>query len=252
MMRNMIQPELEAPEKQYVITGAIYSIACFFSLPFVFALFSGGLHDNVKALSWFEIVFHVLNFIVVVSLFREYLSDSLLNMQLNKEQVITFVAITAGLLLGIGLLWHFAYLFTGNELLVLAAFGTIPLSEMDILMLSCDVVYGAPLFGTICMVVLVPVITSCLYYAIGFAPFFNIRPWLGYLTLCFAVFFPRFCNIFSGWDTATELVLYAAQLPVHLISAWGYRKTNTLWTPIIAQMIANLAGCLLMIIFYGI
>lgn len=251
-MKNILRPELEAPEKQYVITGAIYSVVCFFSLPFIFMLFSGGLYDNLKAMSWFEIVFHMLNFVVVVSLFREYLSDSLLNLQLNKEQVITFVAITVGLLLGIGLLWHFAFLFTGNQLLSLAAFGTIPLSEMDILTLSGNVIYGAPLFGTICMVVLVPVITGCLYYAIGFAPFFNIRPWLGYLVLCFAVFFPRFCNIFSGWDTATELVLYAAQLPMHLISAWSFRKTNTLWTPIIAQMITNLAGCLLLIVFYGI
>ena len=249
-MSKVILHELEAPEKQYVITGAIYSIVCFFSLPFVFALFSGGLYGNMKALSWFEIVFHGVNFIVVVSLFREYLSDGMLNLQLNIKQVIPTAAIAAGLIFVVGFYWHYLYLFKGRTLLEPIAFGTIPLSEMDILTLSGNVVYGAPVFGTLCMVLVVPVVTSCLYYAIGFAPFYNIRPWLGYLVVCFAVLFPRLCNIFSGWDTDTELMLYVAQLPAHLISCWAFCRTNTIWTPIIAHMIVNLLACLLLIVFY--
>lgn len=250
-MSRLLPVELEAPEKQYVITGAIYSIVCFFSLPFLFFIFSTGFHDDFFALSWFEIAFHILNFIVIFRLFGEYLSDSLLNMQLHKDEFISVTAIAVGLMVGTGLIWHFLYLITGNELLSLAAFGTIPLSEMDILTLSGNVVYYNPIFGTLCMVALVPVVTSCLYYASGFVPFYNIRPWVGYLVLCFAVFFPRLCNIFSGWDSTTELVLYVAQLPVHLVACWAYKKTDTVWAPIAAHMITNVIASLAFIIFYG-
>lgn len=253
MSKKLVLPvELEAPEKQYVITGAIYSIACFFSLPFLFLLVSDGFHNDIGALSWFEIAFHILNFVVIGKLFKEYLSDSLLALQLHKDTVITVTAITVGVMLGIGLLWHFLYLFTGNEALYLAAFGVIPLSEMDILTLSGHVVITNPVFGTLCMTLLVPVITGCLYYAIGFTPFYNIKPWLGYLVVSLAVAFPRICNAMTYWIPEEELVLYVAQLPVHLVSCWAYRKTDTVWTPIIAHMIVNLIGAVVLIVLYGL
>lgn len=241
---------LDAPERSHIMAGALYAVLCFFSLPFILLLFSIGLDYDAKVISWFEIAFHVLNVIVVGSLFWEYLSDSLLNAQMHKDQFISVVAIAVGLMLGVGLLWHFLMLFAGMDILVLAGFGTIPLSEMDVFTLSADVVLGNKIFGTLCMVLLVPVTTCCLYYAIGFVPAYNVRPWLGYLVLAAAVAFPRVCNALTYWDPVQELVLYLAQLPVHLIACWAYKKIDSIWAPITAIGITNLISSLLLMVFY--
>lgn len=251
-MKTHLPVELEAPPVSHMIVGAIYSLVCFFSLPFLFLLFSGGFGDNLFALSWFEIAFHLLNFLVIFFLFREYLQDSLLNMQLNKDSFISVTAIAVGVMVIIGIVWHFLYLFTGFDVLYLAAFGTVPLSEMDILTLSGHVVVSNPIFGTLCLVLIVPVITGCLYYAIGFVPFFNIRPWLGYLAICAVVAFPRICNAVTLWDPVEETMLYIAQLPVHLTSCWAYQKTDTVWAPIAAQMIVNLIASVVLIAMYAL
>ncbi len=243
---------LDAPERSHILAGGLYAVLCFFSLPFLLLLLTSGLDQDPKIASWFEIAFHVLNFIVVGSLFREYLADALLNAQIYKEKVITGVAIAVGLMLGVGLLWHFLGLFTGVEMLLIAGFGTVPLSEMDLFMLSADMVLYNKVFGTLCMVLLVPVTTSCLYYAIGFVPFYNIRPWLGYLVLACALAFPRVCNATTYWDPLPELILYLAQLPVHMIGAWVYKKTDSIWAPIASIAITNLISTVLLMIFYRV
>lgn len=249
-MAKIFHQELEAPEKQYVITGAIYSIACFFSLPFILLLFKIGLENNPVALTWFDIVFHVLNFVIIFKLFKDYLSDALLNMQLNQDSFISVTAIAVGIMVGVGLVWHFLFLFTGHEALWLAGFGTIPMSEMNLFTLTGELVVYNPVFGTLCMVLLTPVTVSCLFYAIGFVPFYNIRPWLGYLVVCLAVAFPRVCNSLSGWVVEQQMVLYFAQLPVHLVACWAYKKTDTVCAPIAAHMITNLIASVVMNIVY--
>ena len=251
-MENKLPQFLDCPEKQIVITSLIYSFVCFFSFPFLLLLTSIGLHEDLSALSWIEIVFHVFNFLVVIKLFREYLTDSLIALQVNREQVISAAAIVAGGLLAMAVIWYGIYFLTGNDLFYIAAYGTIPISEMDILTLSSFMVIGKPFLGTVCMVVLVPVITGCLYYAVGFCGTYNIRPWLGYLTVALLIAFPRICNGVTYWDPQEQLVLYLAQLPVHLLSCWAYQKTDTVWTPIIAHMITNLIGCLVIIFLYAI
>lgn len=250
-MKFRTRIELEAPPVSHVIVSVIYSLICFFSLPFIFLLISNGYYNNLFALSWFEIAFHLLNFAVIFFLFREYLTDSLLNMQLHRESFISVTAIAVGLMIGFGIVGHFLFLFTGNQVLYLAAFGTLPLSEMDILTLSGHVVISNPIFGMLCMVLVVPVITSCLYYAVGFVPFYNIRPWLGYLVLCAVVAFPRICNAATYWDPVEEIALYVAQLPVHLTCCWAYQKTDTVWAPIVAQMITNLIAGIVLIVMYA-
>lgn len=243
---------LDAPERSHVMAGGAYGVLCFFSLPFIFLLFSIGLDYEPTVASWFEIAFHILNIIIVGSIFREYLSDSMLNVRIRGAEFVSVVAISVGLMLGVGLVWHFLALFTGLDIFYIAGFGTLPLSEMDIFSLSSNVVLGNKIFGTLCMVLIVPVTTSCLYYAVGFVPAYNVRPWLGYLTLAAAVAFPRICNGMTHWDPATEMVLYVAQLPVHIIGCWAYKKMDTIWAPIVALAITNLIASVLMMIFYTI
>lgn len=243
---------LDAPERTHVMAAGFYGILCFFSFPFILLLLRVGFGGEPYTATWIEIVFHVVNLVIVGSLFREYLSDSLLNAQIYKEKFITVVAISVGLMLGVGLMWHFLGLFTGLEFFLIAGFGTIPLSEMDVFMLSADVILHNKIFGTLCMILLVPVTTSCLYYAVGFVPAYNVRPWLGYLTLAAAVAFPRLCNGLTYWVLSEELILYLAQLPVHIVGCWAYRKMDSIWAPIVSIAITNLISAVLLMIFYRV
>lgn len=243
---------LDELDKQHVLAGAFYAVICFFSFPFIMLLLKIDLNRDPYVESWFEILFHVVNLLVVGSLFRRYLSDSLLNVEIHTDQFITVVTISVGLMLGIGFIWHVLYLLTGSDWLVLAGFGTIPLSEMDVFVLCADVVLGNKLFGTLCMVLVVPLTTSCLYYAVGFVPAYNVRPWLGYLVTAAAVAFPRICNALTYWYPEEELVLYLAQLPVHLVACWSYKKMDSIWAPITSIAITNLISSVLLMLFYAL
>lgn len=238
--------ELEAPPTSHVLCGAICSMLCFFSLPFLLWRISDGFHNNPAVLSWFEIGFHLLIFSIIFFLFREFLQDSLLNVHLNRAEFLRTAAICAAWMLVVGLGWFLLYRYTGNELLLVAAFGTFPLTELDILVLSADAVVANPIFATACAVLVTPVITGCLYYAIGFAYFHNIRPWLGWIAVCLAVAFPRICCGATWWVPEQQWMLYISQLPMHLIACWAYKKTDTVWTPIAALAAVNLASSLLM------
>lgn len=241
--------ELEAPPTSHMLCGAICSILCFFSLPFLLLMISEGFFDNYFVLSWFEIGFHLLIFLIIYFLFREFLQDSLLNMQLNRAEFIKTVATAAGWMLAVGLVWFVLYRYTGNNLLVVAAYGTFPLTELDALILGADSVTANPIFATACMVLVTPVITGCLYYAIGFAFFYNIRPWLGWITVCLAVAFPRICCGSTWWVPEQQWMLYIAQLPMHLIACWAYKKMDTVWAPIGALAAVNLISSVLMNLF---
>lgn len=238
--------ELEAPPTSHMLCGAICSILCFFTLPFLLWRISDGFHHNPAILSWFEIGFHLLIFLIIYYLFREFLQDSLINMQLNREKFLQTVAIAAGCMLIVGLGWFLLFRYTGIEILALAAYGTFPLTELDVLVLGTDSVVANPIFATACMVLVTPVITGCLYYAIGFAFFYNIRPWLGWLVVCLATAFPRFCCGSTWWVPEQQMMLYISQLPMHLIACWAYKKMDTVWAPIGALAAVNLASSILM------
>ena len=238
--------ELEAPPTSHMLCGTVCSILCFFTLPFLMWRIADGFYDNPAVLSWIEIGFHILIFSLVFFLFREFLQDSLLNMQLNRKEFIQTAATAAAWMLVVGLLWFVLFRFTGNDLLVVAASGTFPLTELDVLLLSADAVVANPIFATACMVLVTPVITGCLYYAIGFAFFYNIRPWLGWITICLAVAFPRLCCGATWWVSEQQWMLYISQLPMHLIGCWAYKKMDTVWAPIAALAAVNLVSSLMM------
>lgn len=242
---------LDAPEKTHVVSAATYAVLSYLSFPTFLSLLSIGLEPELSTLSWFEIVFHTANFLLIGYIFREYLSESLLNAQINKEQMITTVATAVGLMLGVVICWFLCFLLTGGVYLFeLATFGTLPFSGIDLFTLGSNTVVGNKIFGTLCVVLLTPITTSCLYYAIGFVPAYNVRPWLGYMVMALVAAFPRICNAVNLGEPATDLVLYLAQMPVNLIGCWAYKKVDSIWAPIASIAIANLIASVLLIIFF--
>lgn len=249
-MRKKMPMLLESPEPQVVGVTALFSILCFFSLPFILMLIMGGFQNNLLVLSWCEIAFHLFNFGVMVSLFKDYLQEALDMLRIHKQKILRTVAVAAVMILAVMILWFYLLSLTRWDIFYIASFGTVPMSEMDLFTLSADVVIANPVFGTLCMVVLTPVTLSCIYYAVGFVPAYNVRPWLGYIVVAAVIAFPRICNAITYWDATQQMVSYITHLPVQLIACWAYRRTDNVWTPIVLHAVTNLVACLLLILVY--
>lgn len=242
--------ELEAPPFSHVITGAICSMISFFSLPFLLWRISEGYYTNPSALAWFELAFHLLNAVIVYFLFREYLEDSLLNMQLNKDHFINVVATASGLILAVAVIIELVFRYTGNELIAVAACAAAPITGMDILVLGGIAAVENPVAAALYTVLLTPMVAGCLFYAIGFCYFYNFHPVLGYVVVSFSVGFLRICCAGTWWVADQQLACFLAQLPAHLICCWAYKKTDTVWAPIVTLMAVNLISCIALPILY--
>lgn len=134
--------------------------------------------------------------------------------------------------------------------LLCAVLFSLPIVELDVFAFPRDLVQDVPLWGTLCTVLLTPVTTACLFYATGFAPTANRKPWLAYLVVALVLLFPRACNAFNFDSLSIELILYLAQLPIHWAACWAYQKTDTVWAPIFTLSCANLLYCLAVILLF--
>lgn len=238
----------DRPETSTVIAGFVFAILSFWTFPFLLLLLINDSFSNTTAVTWCEIVYHVINFSVVVYLFHEYLADSFFNVEFKPKSFIAVTAICVGLMAALVICAFLLYYFTGSPAAYALAFGSLPLAEMELFTMSGNLIYYNPIFGTICMVFIAPFTTSLIYYATGFAPTCNKRPWLAYLVVAFVIAIPRILNAVTFWDPAEELTLYLAQLPFHLLACWAYEKTDTVWAPIFAHMAANLLAAILILV----
>ena len=237
------------PEKGISFAAIIFGVLCFFSMPFILLLFAYELSDDGVVLSWFEIAYHIFNFVVIGSLYRSYLADSLFDAQLDWQEILKIVAICASVIVG----GYFVLLqllpLVPSDALGLVLEGILPMSEMELFLLNSSVVFFNPLFGTLCMVLVVPIVTSCIYYASTFAPICCNRPWLAYLLTALVLALPRIANASTFWAPDTQALLYFAQLPVHMVACWAYQKTDNIWTPVALHAVVNLIGSLLFLYF---
>lgn len=249
-MQKTFPQMTDSPEGRTIANGIFYDIFCFIVVPYFMYWMVWGLNDDRNTLTTIELIYHVINFLVVVFLFWRYLADSFLNFQIHtKECLIT--AIIGILIIG-G--WAVSVFLLGNSvensLANLAAFSALPLPEMELQMLASDQLYYSPLFATICLTLCVPVIVCCLYYATGFAPVCSRNSWLAYLLVALMAALPRLISALTFWDPSGELVIYLCQLPIHLVACWTYQKTDTVWTPIITLTACNLLSCLALLLLF--
>lgn len=250
MMKHKLPIFLDGPDKQTVGVSIIFSVLCFFSLPFLLLLFLQGLQNNIKVVSWFEIVFHVIAFSVTLGIFKDFVKDSWDEFVINRKEIFFFVKIGAAIALGIALVYYMAYVFYPCELTYLFGYGTLPIGEMNLFILPSEVALVNPIVGTLCMTLVTPLTTACLYYAVCFPNAHNVRPWLGYLVLAAGIALPRIANAVTYWIPYQQMILYFAQLPVHMVACWTYRRTNSIWAPTLVLAVANLGASLLMIFTY--
>lgn len=249
-MKQLFPTMIDRPEKPMVICGIFYCLIAFWTLPFLLLLFMEGSRDNYAALAWGNMGYHIINFIVAICIFRRYLAESFINVQADFKNILTVSLIAGSVMCLIMFLHIIGYFFLGSELMWMAAFGTLPLTEVELFLLSSDVVRQVPIPGLVCMTVLTPISISCLFYSTAFAPAACDRPWLGYLLVALMVAFPRICNGMTHWVASQQVTLYFLQLPLHLLACWSYQKADTIWAPIICLSITNLFSAILQLLLF--
>lgn len=251
-MHQMFPIMTEEPEKGCIRATVYYWFTAFVSLPLIMVLYTFDIYNRHDWVIWFEIVYHVCNFVFIFLCYFRFMKDSILNVQIQFKQVAKTTALVVFLCLGLKLLMILVSAFMPYEFAAIAALGSLPLAEMDLLYFSGDLLYRSPLWGFICLVFFAPITVSCLYYACCFAPICNERPKLAYAAVALAVLLPRLAISFSAWSLHEEITIYLVQLPIHLAACWAYQKTDTIWTPIAIHTITNLIICICLLFLFGI
>ncbi len=235
---------LDLPEKQARVGGLVYAFVSFFFGPFFLFVFRMAVAEDYYLLSWLEILNHVINFAVILWLFREALQYAWWTVDANKRSVLKTTAISVVLILAAAYqLLKLAPLFDPDYEWVLLE-NTLPITESELFMTPAFAVISNPILGTIAVVLLSPVVTACIYYAACFIPAYNVRPWLGYAAVAVLSAVLSVINGIFWWDGVFQLTLYLCRLPIHLLSCWAVQKTGTIWTPILVQAIVNLIASL--------
>ena len=235
----------DTPEKPNIFAGLFYCVLCFFTLPFLLSLLqfidlqTPGLRFN------YELIFHTINGLVAVLIFREYLADAFLAVQIDTRKVLTAAAVGLVCIVVWLLLAAAVFLLLRSKAGYLTLFYTLPVTELDVFAFSGELVQERPLFGTLCTVLLTPITTCCLFYATAFAPVGNRHPLLPYFTVALVLLFPRLCNAFNFSELYIELILYLVQLPIHWFACRAYQKADSVWAPVFALSAANLLACAL-------
>ena len=240
---------LDQPDKHAVGGAAAYGLFSYVLIPFVLFWMSFGFDWDPSFLFGGQLVHHGINFLAAIWLFREYLRDAFLTVQTETRMVVSNVARSVGAIAVyyIGL-WSVLPILN-NSFFISLIFGSLPIGEVDLLLFVPDFVSLSPVIGSLVVILLTPLTTTCLYYAMGFAPVCYQKPWLAYVVVALVLAIPRVINSVLFWGAGQELAIYLGQLPVHLLACRAYQKCDTVWAPIFCLMAANLIACAYLAIY---
>ncbi len=225
-----------------------YWLFGFVVFPFVLPVMAVGSWDNYTVISWLEIVYHIINFAVAVTMMRSYLAESFFNVRIRKAKFVKTVLLTFAMMITAVIALASVVRFVSGmdtDLLFM-----LPMSEFDVLIYSDYMTVINPVFGTLCLTVLSPVAISCLFYAGGFATVCNSKPWLAYIVVSLLLLLITGFDILWRGGAENALMQFTFRIPVHLLACWSYQKTDTIWTPIASLALLNLTASLISMTLY--
>ena len=231
----------DCPDKRSVLAGIFYSIVSFVVGPFWLCFFGFGLELNPTIQIWIQFAYYIINCLVIVFIFKEYLQDSFMYVQMNPRQFIARVADGVVLILIASVVLYGVGYRLENPLVMQ---GIVPTTEIELFALPSVLLDQQPIMSMLCLVIVTPFSTSLLYYATGFASTCSHSPVRAYLQMIPILAIPGIVNGLTFWPMEEEIILYAVQLPIHLLACRTYQKADSIWAPIATHMIVNLIACL--------
>ena len=230
----------EKPETSVTIALGAYWIAVFMIFPAILQILLWALSSRLDPVAWCTILFYFFCVAGLVPIVWEHLKYSLLRLEMNKKNFFTTVAIAVGLIL----VYSFLPMNLGTGYFIFPAAQVLPITFGAVLISPDALVIHAPLWGTLCMVLLVPVTTCCLYYPLGFASVCANHPKLAYLTIILTTAIPQFLGFMFVDNFGSPLLTVLFTAPIHLFSCWSYQKTDNLLAPIAVHTVVNLVASL--------
>ncbi len=238
---------LERPDGGNIVASLSYSVMAFFVLPFILLLLMQGSFHNQAITAGMEIAFHVINFLASVLIFGGYLREGLQNFRFDPVPVLKAVLLYSLLALFVAAVFFFLGWLLRPEWQFLLSFGALPLAEMELFTLSANLLSMSPIWGALCLILLAPVTSACLYHSTVFCPIANSRPLLAYLIMALYLALPRLVNALTFMRPTEELILYLIQLPIHLLACRTYHRSDCVWGAILTLMLSNLIAFLLLL-----
>ena len=243
-MKRLFPPLYDRPEKFMPFAALGYWLFAFVLIPLFFPLLGDGLWTDRQFASWLEFAYHTVNALVMASMFKSYLVDSFLNVQLDLGKFFKTVGFALLLMMPL-VVWVYAVLLplmysVSNFPIPYVVLDAYPINELVVAISASLMVQELPLFGTLCHVLFAPVAVVCLFYAVGFAPMCCRKPWLGYLTVTILLMLPGAFDILWRGQADMTIAIYLMQLPIHLLACWTYQKADTVWAPIATLSVFNL------------
>ena len=238
----------ERPEKRTLITTGCYWFVAFFLLPVFMLYLTHGFQDNEAVIGWLQIIYYFLNALCAFFIFREHLEDGWFVLRYETQKVITTVLVCAGIFLVLlcGLM-ALGLVIPGLSFL-LNLQNAVPVSELEWMLMPTHLVQIHPLFGTLSMVIFTPLTVSCLLYGLGFSPACTVHPLLGYGVLIGVLTLHRCLNYYSTGTIELENMMFAVQLPAHILACVTYHRTESILAPILFHMVINLLTCILILV----
>lgn len=179
-------------------------------------------------------VFFTANFLVVLFLFRKFLGKNLHIVRNNPWQVLRCA--------GIGLLIYMA----GNGIFTFVVTPLFPnfanINDAAIMEMVQEH-FGLMTIGT---VLFVPLAEECFYRGLIFRGLYDKYPFWAY-TLSMVIFsLSHVVGYVTLTDFGTLVLCFFQYLPAGFALAWSYRRSGSIFTPILVHMVVNQTGMLLM------
>ena len=199
-----------------VLPNALYWLAAQF--------FPGASHAEVNFL------FYFVNFLATLLIFRKFLSRNWGTAKNNLLRTGLYV------LLGLFIYWASSLVMAEVTYFLMPDFvnvndaGLAAMSQESFMLIS---------IGT---VLLVPTAEECIFRGLLFRDIYCKSRWAAYAVsaLCFCL--PHVSAYIGSYDWTVLALCFVQYLPVGLILAWSYEKSNTILTPILIHTIINAFG----------
>lgn len=248
-MKSHFPIMLDRPGTRRIASGITYFLISFYAFPLVGMMFAQDASQELYG-AWIDIFYHLCNFVITILIFRRYLADSFLNVQVYTKVFWSTVGIcTAAVVVLKVVIFGAAYL-SQNTLFLNTAFGTLLTSELDLEFFSTALVLEQPIWGTLVLVLVCPFTISCLLYGCIFAPICNNRPRLAYVVMTGILLLIHAVSIFCHWSSDEQIMMFLISLPVHLIACLSYHIADTVWAPIAVHTFSNLILTILLFAFF--
>lgn len=215
------------------VFGFIYFILQLLIIPSII-LVAGMMLPKPLSEATVNFIFFAINFVVVLVIFRKYLAANFCTLRDYPWHVLRWA--------GIGFLVYMA----GNAIFSLVVTALYPdfanINDASIMEMVQEN-FGLMTVGT---VLLVPVAEECFYRGLIFRNLYDKHPFWAY-AVSMTIFSLAHVLGYVGLESFGTLALCFVQyLPAAFALAWCYRRSGSIFAPILIHMVVNQTGMLFM------